>query len=144
MAGSVKEAIAVWKGGPGRAFDVTVPSGATMRLDSEGINFRPLELMMVSLAGCTGMDVIDILRKKRQQVTQFEVQVRGETAPEHPHTYIRIEIQYIVTGYQVDPEAVRRSIELSETKYCGVMATLRAAAPVTIQFEVRQAEPVTA
>ncbi len=139
---AVKEAIAEWKG-TGRAFDVTVPSGATLRLDSEGVNFRPLETVMVALAGCTGMDVIDILRKKRQTVTDFEVQARGETADKPPKKYTRIQIKYIVTGHHLDPEAVRRAIELSETKYCGVAATLQAAAPITTSFEIREAEPVT-
>jgi putative redox protein len=98
-------------------------------------------MLMVSLAGCTGMDVIDILRKKRQAVTDFEVRVRGVTADEHPKRYLTIEVTYVVTGHHLDPEAVRRSIELSETKYCGVMASLRPGAPITTRFEIREAEP---
>ncbi|MGQ0602714.1 MAG: OsmC family protein [Anaerolineales bacterium] len=139
----MKEATAVWRGN-GLAFDVTVPSGATMRLDTEGVNFRPLEMLMVGLAGCTGMDVIDILRKKRQKVSGFEVQTRGETAEEYPKKYTHIEVTYIVTGQRIDPEAVRRAIELSETKYCSVIATLREVAPITTRFEICEAEPVSA
>jgi putative redox protein len=139
----MKEATAVWDG-HGLAFDVTVPSGATLRLDSEGVNFRALEMLMVGLAGCTGMDVIDILRKKRQRVTGFEVQTRGETAEDHPKKYTHIEVKYVVTGEGIDPEAVRRAIELSETKYCAVINTLRAAAPIHTSFEIREVEAVPA
>lgn len=139
----MKEAVAVWQG-KGLAFEVTVPSGATMRLDSEGVNFRPLEMLMVGLAGCTAMDVIDILRKKRQEVTGFEVQTRGETSEEYPKKYTRIEVTYLVTGERIDPEAVRRAIELSETKYCSVIATLREAATIITRFEIREAELVSA
>lgn len=143
MAGAIKEATAIWKN-EGHVFQTTVPSGATMRLDTEGSDFRPSELLMVGLAGCTGMDVIDILRKKRQAVTGFEVQVKGEQATDHPHQFVAIEVNYIVSGHNIDPEAVRRAIELSETKYCSVMATLRPAAPITTRFEVRDADTVPA
>lgn len=144
--GAIKEALAVWKQ-DGLAFDATTSTGATLPLNNQGATFRPAELLMVGLAGCTAMDVIDILRKKRQDVTDFQVQARGEQADDHPHKFVRIEVKYIVTGRNVDPEAVRRAIELSETKYCSVMATLRAAAPVTTSFEIRApapAEPATA
>lgn len=140
---AIKEAVAVWKH-EGLAFEALVPSGATMRLDSQGIHFRPAELLMVGLAGCTGMDVIDILRKKRQDVTDFEVLVKGEQEADYPHKFVNIEVKYVVTGHNVDPEAVRRSVELSETKYCSVMATLREAALVTTSIEVREAEPMPA
>ena len=138
--GAIKEAVAVWKH-EGLAFDATASTGAALALNNQGATFRPAELLMVGLAGCTGMDVIDMLRKKRQDVTDFQVQARGEQAEEHPHRYVRIEVKYIVTGRNVDAEAVRRAIELSETKYCSVMATLRAAAPVTTSFEIREPEP---
>ncbi|MCS6910731.1 MAG: OsmC family protein [Anaerolineales bacterium] len=143
MAGAIKEASAVWQN-EGHAFQVTVPSGATLRLDSEGVHFRPAELLMVGLAGCTGMDVIDILRKKRQNVTGFEVRVKGEQAADHPRKFVAIEVNYIVSGHNIDREAVRRAVELSETKYCSVMATLRPVANITTHFEVREADAVSA
>jgi len=143
MAGVIKEATAVWQN-EGHAFQVTAPSGATLRLDSDGVNFRPAEMLLVGLAGCTGMDVIDILRKKRQSVTGFEVRVKGEQAADHPHKFVAFEVNYIVSGQHLDPEAVRRAIELSETKYCSVMATLRPAASITTRFEVRQVEAAPA
>lgn len=138
--GAIKQAVATWTG-DGLAFDAVTGSGATLHLNNQGAALRPAELLMVGLAGCTGMDVIDILRKKRQVVTDFQVEARGEQADDHPHRYVRIEVTYIVTGRDIDPEAVRRAIELSETKYCSVAASLRPGAPITTRFEIRQAAP---
>jgi putative redox protein len=134
-----KEALAVWK--EGLAFEATANSGFKVTLDSQdgGTGFSPMELLLVSLAGCTGMDVIDILRKKRQAVTGLEVRVLGTRAETHPRKYTSICIQYVVTGHQVDPEAVRRSIELSETKYCSVSATVSGTAQISTEFEIREA-----
>lgn len=140
---AIKEAVAVWKQA-GLGFDARVPSGAQMELNSQGAVFRPAELLMVGLAGCTGMDVIDILQKKRQAVTDFQVETRGEMSEDHPRRYVKIEIKYVVTGHNIDPEAVQRAIELSETKYCSVAASLRPGAPVTTSFEIRQAQPAAA
>ncbi len=128
----------VWQG-QGMAFVGSISNGASLKFNSVGDDFRPLELVMTALAGCTAMDVVDILRKKRQAVTAFEVDAHGETSDEHPHKYTSIEIKYTVTGDAIDPAAVARAIELSESKYCGVMATLRAAAPIKTRYEIRQA-----
>jgi putative redox protein len=138
----LKQATAVWTGSE-LGFDVTVPSGTSVRLDNNGRDFGPLEMLMVGLAGCTGMDVVDILRKKRQVVTAFEVQTRGATADDHPKKYTAIEIKYVITGRGIDPAAVQRAIDLSETKYCSVIGTLRAAIPITTHYEIREAEPAS-
>jgi putative redox protein len=139
MADNEKEAIAIWKSG--LAFEGTAGSGFKVKMDSleGGTGFSPMELVLVGLAGCTGMDVVDILRKKRQTVTGLEIQVTGRRAQEHPRKYTAIQLHYVVTGRQVDPEAVRRSIELSETKYCSVSATLNGSAQITTEFEIREA-----
>ncbi len=139
MSDNIKTATVVWK--EGLAFDATSTTGATVVMDGPagGPGFSPMELLLVSLAGCTGMDVIDILRKKRQDVTGLEIQVSGTRAEAHPRKYTAIRVHYVVTGHNVDPEAVRRSIELSETKYCSVSATVSPAAPVTTDFEIREA-----
>ena len=141
MAEQVKEASAVWQ--DGLAFEATAGSGFTVRMDSPagGSGFSPMELVLVGLAGCTGMDVIDVLRKKRQAVTGLSIQVQGQRAEAHPRQYTAIRIVYVVTGHQVEAEAVRRAIELSETKYCSVSATLRGTAQITSAFEVREAGP---
>ena len=85
---------------------------------------RPMECLLISLASCTGMDVISILRKKRQEVSEFRVKVEGVRAKEPPRRYEQIRLHYIVRGPDVSEQAVARSIELSQTKYCGVTASL--------------------
>ncbi len=137
---ATKEGRAIWQG-EGLKFTGTVPSGASLTFNSEGDAFRPMEMLVLGLAGCTAMDVVDILRKKRQAVSAFEVVARGETAEEHPHKYTSLEVTYIVTGTDIDPASVERAIQLSETKYCGAMATLRQAAPVSVKYEIRVPDP---
>ncbi|HPH95277.1 MAG TPA: OsmC family protein [Anaerolineaceae bacterium] len=124
-----------WKNG--LAFTGTVNSGLTLPMDGalpaegeEAAGFKPMELLAVGLAGCTGMDVISILEKKRQAVSAFEVQVHAERASEHPRVFTRIVIEYIVSGENIDPAAVERAVELSETKYCPSIAMLRQAVPI--------------
>jgi putative redox protein len=85
---------------------------------------RPAELVPLALAGCTAMDVISILRKKRQDVTGYEVRTEGIQSDEHPNAFTRIDVVHVVEGPALDVEAVRRAIELSATKYCSVGATL--------------------
>jgi len=97
---------------------------------------RPSELLLIGLAGCTAMDVVSILRKKRQKVTAVEVAVHAEQATEHPRRFLGFEVVYRVRGVDVDPAAVRRAIELSEGTYCSVGTTLKAGAPVRTTFEV--------
>ena len=129
------DASAVWKKGmsftgTGFTSNFSLPIGASPKVGGANDGFRPLELILVGLAGCTAMDVISILEKKRQQVTAFEVKTHGEQAEEHPKALTRFEIEYIVTGKGIDREAVERAVELSQTKYCSVAATLRNAGPV--------------
>jgi putative redox protein len=142
-----KTARVVWRGDlTFDAYGSTWPDG-TIRFDADeefgGHNqgFRPLELLLVGLAGCTGMDVITILRKKRQDVTAFEVEVTGIQVAEHPRYFGEIEVLYRVTGRGVDPQAVARAIELSETKYCGASAMLREKARITTRYEIAEAGP---
>jgi putative redox protein len=123
------EAKVTWK--HGFSFDGTAGSGFHVGLGArtetgepaEGLS--PMELILVGLAGCTGMDVISILLKKRQPVQGFEVKVSGERASDHPKVYTEIEVEYVVQGKGVEREAVERAVELSETKYCSVSAMLR-------------------
>ncbi len=103
--------------------------------------FRPLEMLLVGLAGCTAMDVISILGKKKQDVTAFEVVVEGIQVEEHPQYFGEIELVFRVTGRDVQAAAVARAIELSEEKYCGASAMLKAKARLTTRYEIFQAEP---
>jgi putative redox protein len=102
----------------------SVPVGTDPGVGGDNDGFRPMELLAVSLAGCTGMDVISILRKKRQKVTAFEVQVHSQKAEEHPKVYTHMRIEYYFEGRNIDPAAVERAIELSTTKYCPVQKML--------------------
>lgn len=101
-------------------------SGHTIILDnaSGDTGARPAELVPLSLAGCTAMDVISILRKKRQDVRRYEVTAAGTQQDEHPNAFTRIDVTHVVEGVGIDAEAVRRAIELSATRYCSVGATL--------------------
>ena len=143
MSVYAKEAVAVWKSGT--AFEITAGSGAAMVSDGDAkAGMSPVEMLLAALVGCSGADVIDILRKKRQQVTKFELRVFGERTGEHPRTYTQIDLTYVVTGHGIDPSAVRRAIELSEGKYCSVSAMLCKTAKITTKFEVHEAEAVEA
>ena len=86
-----------------------VPLGASPAVGGDNDGFGPMELMAISLAGCTAMDVISILTKKRQNVTGFEVKVHAQRAEEHPKVFTHVVIEYIVTGTGIDPAAVERS-----------------------------------
>jgi putative redox protein len=98
----------------------------------------PMELLLISLGGCTGADVHSILQKKRQRVTSYDIEVRGQRREEHPRIYTNIEVIHTVKGYNIDEKAVARAIELSETKYCSVSAMLSASAVITSRYEIEQ------
>jgi putative redox protein len=143
MSVYAKDTVAVWQ--DGTAFAVTAGSGHTFLTDGAAkVGQSPMELILAGLAGCTGADVIDILRKKRQDVTNLEIRVHGDRCEEHPRVYIEVEIVFIVTGRGIDPEAVRRAVELSENKYCSVSAMLRHTAQVVCRYEIREADPISA
>lgn len=119
---------ATWK--YGLSFDgtgisgFTLPMGTSVEKGGLGDGFSPMELVLVGLAGCTAMDVISILEKKRQNVKNFEVRVHGERAADHPKVYTSIQVEYVVTGEQIDRSAVERAVDLSVGKYCSVSAML--------------------
>jgi len=104
---------------------------------------RPFELLAAGLAGCTAMDVISILRKMQQKVTGLKVHVVGERAAEHPKRFLSIHIEYTVIGYSLAEDRVARAVELSETKYCPAMASLRPGAPITSSFTILEASEET-
>lgn len=114
----------------------TVPLGTDPAVGGDNDGFRPIELMLVSLAGCTAMDVISILKKKRQDVTAFDVQVHADRTHDHPKVFTQIEIRYVLRGRNLDPTAVQRAIELSETKYCPAQAMLSKVAPIKLAVEI--------
>ena len=118
----------------------TVPMGADQSVGGDNDGFRPLELFAIGLAGCTAMDVISILQKKRQTITDFEVQIQADRADEHPRTFSKIQIEYLVTGKNVQEAALQRAIELSETKYCPAQAMLKEVVPISSTFRIIEKE----
>ncbi len=126
----------------GMVFQSLTPSGHTLMLDT-GVEFggqasgpEPLELLLVSLGACTGMDVISIMRKKRQKVTGYDINVYANRAAEHPRTYTEIVVEHVIRGEGIDPQALARSIELSITRYCPVHALLSRAIPVRHLYRI--------
>jgi putative redox protein len=115
-------------------FQVPISSG------DESSGFRPLELLAVGLAGCTAMDVISILEKKRQQVTDFQVNVDIlDRAQEYPKVWKRIKIEYMITGKAIDSDAVERAIDLSKTKYCPASAMLEKGMQIEHEYKIVEA-----
>ncbi len=112
--------------GPNLRFVARSGSGHTIVIDDGNGDTgpRPAELVPMALAACTAMDVISILRKKRQEVTRYEVQAEGIQMDAHPNAFTRVDVVHVIDGPSLDVEAVRRAIELSATKYCSVGATL--------------------
>lgn len=112
----------------------SVPLDAKAEVGGDDSGFRPMELIATGLAGCTAMDVISILRKKRQDITDFEVQVHVERAEEHPRVFTSAEIEYYVTGHDVQESAVVRAIELSAQRYCPAQAMFRDIFPIILRY----------
>jgi putative redox protein len=99
---------------------------------------RPMELLLVGLAGCTAMDVRHILLRKRQQVTGVQVRVEAERADEHPRVYTTIKLTYVIRGRDLSEKAVVDAIELSENKYCSASAMLDKAAEISYTYQIVQ------
>jgi putative redox protein len=115
------------------------PSGHALTIETNTTRSSapsPMELLLLALGGCTGVDVISILRKKRERVTGYHIEVRGERRATHPRAYTRLEVKHIVRGHDLSEKAVAQAIELSEQKYCSVAATLRPAAEIVSSYEI--------
>ena len=134
------KALINWK--HGMTFVGSADSGHVVQMDAGisagGANngIRPMEMIALGLAGCTGMDVISILQKKRQDVTQFDVQLSADRSVDHPKVFTRAVITLVVVGKSIEEDAVLRSIELSATKYCPVHAMLEQAFPIDMHYEI--------
>lgn len=117
----------------------TSPSGHAQTIDVKGDRRsapNPVEMLLVGVAGCTAADVISILLKKRQDVTGYDVEITGRRAEDHPRKFLSFDIHHIVHGRNVSEKAVADAIELSDTKYCSVAATVRPTATITTSFEI--------
>ncbi len=118
----------------------SVPLGADPAVGGDNDGFRPMELIAIGLAGCTAMDVISILNKKRQAVTDFKVNVQTERATEHPKVFTRATINYYVTGHALDEAAVYRAIELSAERYCPAQAMFAQIMPIELAYHIYEAQ----
>ena len=129
-----------WQGGfeftSRDAYGHTVTVDAPVEAGDSFEGFRPGELLLTSLAGCSGIDVVSILRKQRQDVTGLEIRVRDTQLSEPPWTWVEIELEYLLKGRGLKRSAVERAIHLSETKYCSVGATLTARARITSTYKI--------
>lgn len=128
----------------GMQFVGTASSGHAIVMDADksvgGSNSgsRPMELVAMALGGCTGMDVISILRKKKQDVHGLEIVLRAEKAEHHPRRYTDIHIEFVVRGKGIDEAAVKRAIDLSSDKYCAVGGTLKPSAQITHSYRIEE------
>lgn len=126
----------------GMRFDVETGSGHHILLDAAEHNGgqnagpQPMEMLLVSLASCAAMDIISILRKKRQDISAYEVRVWGGRTEEYPRVFVEITVEHIFLGQNIQPEAVKRAIELTEERYCGASAMLGKTATLTHTFRI--------
>ena len=119
------------------------PSGHALPLDTDherGSAATPVELLLIALGSCTAVDVINIMRKKREQVTDYRVEVKGFRRDEHPRKFTRIELRPILRGRNISERALAQAIELSETKYCSVSATLQPQVEIISTYEIIEDE----
>jgi len=123
-----------WNGG--MLFEGAGDSGFVQKMDGENNAARPMEFIALGLAGCTGMDVISILQKKKQPVKNFQVMVHADRAEEHPKVFTLAVIEYLVTGKDVEESALLRAIELSAEKYCPAQAMLSKAFPIQLVYKI--------
>jgi putative redox protein len=124
-------------------FVATTPSGHAQVLDTDSGRASaasPMELLLIALGSCTAVDVVSILRKKRERVTNYEVEVSGVRSDEHPRSWRTLEVHHILSGHNLSPRAVEQAIKLSEEKYCSVAATLRPTAEIISRFTLLPAE----
>ena len=108
-------------------------------IGGRNVGFRPMEMLLMGLAGCTALDVVSILRKSRQNVTDLTVEVAAERAPADPKVFTRIQVHFVVTGRQLAENHVRRAVELSAEKYCSASIMLGKTAEMHHDFEIIEA-----
>ena len=125
-------------------FAATTEEGDSLTMDAdpegggEGVGFRPVKLVLAGLGGCTGMDIIWILKRQRQEVTGLEINVTGTRRKADPRYYEKIEVQYLLRGRNLKESAVKRAIELSEQKYCSVRGIFRPEVKVTTSYRIEE------
>ena len=123
-------------------FKGVTPSNFTIIMDSipehggDNEGPTPMELILVALGGCTGMDVISILNKMKEKIESFVINISAERAQEHPKIYTKIHIEYVFKGEDLKEENIKKAIDLSQNKYCSVSAMLRGKAEITYSYKI--------
>ena len=129
----------------GRSFTLQTGSGHQIVLDAaiegggDDEGPRPMEMLLTALAGCSGIGIIGILRKMRQDVTNYEVRVNGERSETEPRVFTRITVEHIFTGRNLQPASIQRAIDLDRENYCGANAMLSKAAQIEHTFKIQEA-----
>jgi putative redox protein len=140
----MSEAQVTWTG-PGMRLVGEANGSPGIVIDSVGGTYgthtgpTPMELILLGLAGCTGMDVISIMAKMRQPMTNLQVRISAERADSHPKVYTSIHVEYVAYGEGIEESAIERAIELSETRYCSASAMLRESVDITNSFRIVEA-----
>ncbi len=136
----MKEALVSWTGG--MSFNAHLNSGHNVLMDAraevggEDKGPRPSELLLAALGGCTGMDVVSILRKMRMEFDKLEVAIEADEAPEHPKAFTDFRMVYRIEGADIDPEKVKKAVQLSEEKYCVVAGLFRHGSKMAYRIEI--------
>ncbi len=97
---------------------------------------RPMELLLIGLGGCSGMDIVSILKKKKQNVTGLEIDVKGKKAEDYPKKFTEITLKFIIKGKDISEDAVKRAIDLSMNRYCSVKATLEGTTKIDFSYKI--------
>lgn len=119
------------------------PSGHAQAIETNGDRnsaASPIELLLIAVGSCMASDVVDILRKKREHLTDYRIEVKGERREDFPRSFRTIQLHHILTGYSLSPSSVEHAIGLSDSKYCSVAATLRPSADISVTYEILQAQ----
>ncbi len=115
----------------------SVVMDSSLEAGGRDLGVRPMEMLLLGLGGCTAIDVVSILHKSRQQIVDCEVEIEAERAAEIPMVFTKIHVHFIVSGKNLDPDKVRKAVELSADKYCSASKMLEKAAEISHDFEVR-------
>lgn len=115
---------------------VEIPMDTVLEHGGSGEGATPMELILMGVGGCTAMDVMSILQKRRLAISNFELILHAERAAEHPKVFTDITIEYVITGKGIDQESVERAIDLSENKYCSGMDMMRKAANIKTSYRI--------
>lgn len=108
----------------------------TPEVGGKNTGLRPMELLLIGIGGCSGMDVVSILKKKKQNISGFEININGQKAETYPQKFTEIDIEFIIRGKNISEEAVKRAAQLSMEKYCSVKATLEGSAKINYAYKI--------